>query len=93
MVCDTALVAEFQRDSLGIGEADGDVQSPRVYADGRKIVVTGTEGAEVCLYDIMGRRMVTRQEEGGHVVIDVIGSGVYLVRVGEYPARRVVVVR
>ena len=62
------------------------------------IVVEGAEGYVVNLYDAVGRLMKSsptpsHNGDGGRVIFDVSASGVYLVRVGELPARRIVVIR
>ena len=87
------LTAFFASDNgqTGIETADGDVTSPNIYADGGRIVVTGAEDEEVCLYDMMGRRLASRQGEDVH--FDVPAAGIYLVRIGDRAARKVVVVR
>lgn len=89
------LTAFFASDhgQTGIEDADGEADGPNVYADGGRIVVTGAEGEDVSMYDMMGRRIATRQEYNGPVVIEVPAAGTYLIRIGTHPARRVVVVR
>ena len=62
------------------------------------IVVEGAEEYVVNLYDAVGRLMKSsptpsHNGDGGRVIFDVPASGVYLVRVGELPARRIVVIR
>ncbi|MBQ9418244.1 MAG: T9SS type A sorting domain-containing protein [Bacteroidales bacterium] len=51
------------------------------------------EGADVVVYDAVGRPLATRREGTDQCVFDVSASGTYLVRVGNNPARRIVVVR
>lgn len=58
-----------------------------------QIVVEGAKGEKVWLYDAVGRRIATKQEEYAPIRFTVSASGAYLVKVGNYPARRVVVVR
>ena len=58
-----------------------------------RIVVEGANGMPVTIYDVAGRRIA--EQAGGNVEtaeFSVI-SGVYLVKVGAFPARRVVVTR
>lgn len=92
---DTIITAIFKsdNDTTGISEVAGEAQGPKVYADDGKIVVTGAEGEDVSMYDMMGRRIATRQEYNGPVVIEVPAAGTYLIRIGTHPARRVVIVR
>jgi hypothetical protein len=57
------------------------------------IVVEGAEGNPVYLYDVMGRLLATRRETAQEVLFDVPASGAYLVKIGDAPARRIVVRR
>ena len=72
----------------------GDVQTinAKIYQRDGKIVVEGAEGYPVTLYDAVGRRMDAKKEDGT-VELTVPTSGVYMVKVGDLPARRVVVIR
>lgn len=96
---DTSIIAYFSSGSNpnGIVNSDEYSQVHNVYADGGKIVVTGAEGEDVCLYDMMGHLLATRLGEGVHggtpLRFDVPASGVYLVRIGDRAARKVAVVR
>ena len=75
---DTVLTAYFEADStLGISDIATDII---IYSGNGCIVVEGTTD-EVYVYDIMGRRM--RNE--------ALPMGVYMVRIGERPTRKVVV--
>ena len=73
----------------------GDVQSidARIYTDEGQVVVEGTEGQTVTLFDAVGRIVSTRRENFSAVRFDIPTSGVYLVKIGNLPARRIVVVR
>ncbi len=76
-------------------EGIGDVQTiinAKIYQRDGKIVVEGAEGYPVTLYDAVGRRMDAKKEDGT-VELTVPTSGVYLVKIGDLPARRVVVIR
>ena len=53
----------------------------------------GVKGSIVMIYDVYGRMLATRRDEGGLLRFDVSSSGVYLVKVGDAPARRVVMIR
>ncbi|MGX8713094.1 MAG: leucine-rich repeat domain-containing protein [bacterium] len=66
----------------------------KIYQRDGNIVVEGAEGHDVGVFDVVGRMIsVKRREENGKIVFDVRTSGVYLVKVGDAPARRVVVIR
>ncbi len=73
---------------VGIGTvADDEV---RIHTEGGCIVVTGAEGGQVRVYDAVGRAV----ELGSTGLRTVpLPSGVYIVKVGNRPARRVVVVK
>ena len=80
------------------GEGIGDVKTidAKIYARDGQIVVEGAEGMPVMLYDAVGRLLVARREEthgDAPLRFDVPASGVYLVKVGDWPARRIVVLR
>ena len=76
-----------------------DVQtvSIRLYQRDGQIVVEDADGGvlpEVAVYDAVGRKMETGYAGGSSAWrFDVKASGVYLVKVGDRPARRIVVVR
>jgi len=57
----------------------------------------GSRALDVRVYDAVGRLLATRQGDGLHgdtpLRFDVPAAGVYLVRIGDRPARRVVVIR
>ncbi len=76
-------------------EGIGDVEAinAKVYSSQGQVVVEGAEGHPVTLIDAVGRQLATKREEYMPVRFDVPTSGTYLVKVGDYPARRVVVIR
>ena len=76
-------------------EGIGDVEAVNaiVYSHSGQIVVEGAEGHAVTLYDINGRLLATRQEEFAPLHFDVPASGTYMLRIGNLPARKVVVIR
>ena len=81
------LIGYFAGD-VGIDIADsGDINV--VVAEGR-ITVEGAEGETVRIYDMMGR-MVASVTTG--TAVRVPDSGVYLVKVGEAAAKKVIVLR
>ena len=71
--------------------ADG--EEVRVWSYNGRIHVAGAEGKEVCVYDMLGR-LVRRMQplESGKLEV-AVPAGVYLVRIGNLPARKVVVVK
>ncbi len=91
---DTHLVAYFASDN---GEDEGIEEATeervKLYQRNGQIVVAGAEGYTVCLYDVVGRLLATRRETAQEVLLDVPASGAYLVKIGDAPARRIVVRR
>lgn len=61
-----------------------------IYARGGRIIVENVNGMVVRVYDMMGRLVATASGETVSVPMPV---GVYLVKVGTLPARKVVVIR
>ena len=91
---DTHFVAFFASDN-GEDEDVEEVVENRVkcYQQSGQIVVEGTEGNNVMVYDLYGRVLATKRNEGSLLRFDVPATGTYLIRIGDAPARRVVVIR
>ena len=89
------------RDTNTIGYvAEGDgvretaAERANVYASDGQVVVEGVMEIPVTVYDAVGRVMQSAKgREGTTLRLDVPETGVYFVRVGNLPARRVVVVK
>ena len=82
VVQDTAIQAEFAEGSGTEGIDDLKADEPKVYSIDGRIVVEGATD-KVRVYDMMGR--LVRNES--------FPTGVYLVKIGNLPARRVVVLK
>ena len=67
--------------NLGIG--DPDANAVNIYTLGGRIIVDGAEGETVRIFDITGRSV---RNEALH-------TGVYIVKVGDRPARKIVVMK
>lgn len=80
VTADATYVAYFEAE-VGITDLDGSGDID-VWSMGGNIRVSGAEGMEVRVYDITGRR----------VGMEGLRGGVYMVKVGPLPARRVVVI-
>lgn len=65
----------------------------KVYTSYRQIVVENTNGNTVWIYDVSGRVLATKNDEDTPLHFDVPSSGAYLVKIGNHPARKVVVIR
>ncbi len=77
--------------SEGIGDVDA--MTAKVYASNGQIVVEGANGNIVTFYDVNGRVLATKRDEFAPLRFNAPASGTYLIKIGNYPARRVVVIR
>ena len=77
----------------GEGIEDVTLLNAKIYQRNGQIVVEGAEGYPVYLYDVVGRLLATKRETAQEVLLDVPASGAYLVKIGDAPARRIVVRR
>ena len=82
---DTVLTAYFVSEggTEGIEEVGEQESDVKVYTENGRIVVEGAEGETVRVLDMVGRPVGTHS----------LPAGVYMVRIGDLPARRVVVIR
>ena len=93
---DITLTAIFAADSSADGIDDIDLAGFTVTVRDGQIVVRfdGQTTDDVAAYDVAGRRIdAEHNATSGEVRLAVPATGVYLVRVGGYPARKVVVVK
>ncbi|MBO4752470.1 MAG: leucine-rich repeat domain-containing protein [Bacteroidales bacterium] len=82
----TAYFVSVGGGTEGIDEVDSD--KVKVYARGREIVIEGVESGDALVYDVMGRIVHKGLIDG---FIHVNAAGIYMVKVGEREARKVVV--
>lgn len=80
---DLDLIGYFVSDSGTEGIPDVDNDCFRIYSDNGCIVIEGAEGETTSIYDMMGRNIPNAN----------LPAGVYMVKIGNHPARRVVVIR
>ena len=93
---DTIYLPQYIHDTVYITQEgiDGaEAINAKVYSSQGQIVVEGADGHTVTLYDVNGRILATKQDDYTSQRFDALTSGVYLVKIGTLPARRVVVVR
>ncbi len=64
-----------------------------VGSDGCNITVKGAAGESVAVFDITGRQIVQKIDSNDIETFKVPAAGVYIVKVGNLPARKIVVVR
>ena len=75
----------------GIGDVDA--LNAKVYSSQGQIVVEGADGNMVTLYDVTGRVLATRRDEYAPLRFDAPASGAYMLKIGNLPARKVVLIR
>ena len=81
---DTILIALFEEGDDPTEGIDGiEAVNSKVYAEHGRIVVEGVEGETVSVFDIVGRQVKNSD----------LPAGVYLVKIGTLPTRKVVVIR
>ena len=101
---DTLYITEYIHDTIFITDTvyvevpvDGvdrvDVINAKVYVSEGQIVVEGAEGNDVMLFDVTGRMLDIKRDDYNMIRFEAPVSGSYLIKIGNHPARRVVVVR
>ncbi len=99
---DTVFVTNFYYDTVLVhdtiyiteqGINGAEELNAKVYTNRGQVVVEGSDDNMVWLYDITGRLLATEQDPFSPIHFDVPASGAYLVKIGNYPARKVVVIR
>lgn len=92
---DTVFVHDtiFIYDTIYVGVDEVETVNAKIYTSNGQIVVDGAECNTVWLYDVNGRVLATKHDEYSPLRFDVPASGAYLVKIGNHPARKVVVIR
>ena len=90
---DITLEAIFAADQPVNGIDENDMENVTIYSAESTIFVRGAEGKDVSVYDINGRTISSQMSVGETVEFRMAATGVYLVKVGDAPAKRVLVVR
>lgn len=85
------LTAYFASTTEGIDDIDD--AGIIVYARDYQIHIDEAFGEEVTVYTIDGRAIASLPKTTDHVAIPVTNTGVYIVKIGNHPARKIVVVR
>lgn len=80
---DTTFIAYFEADGGTEGIGGIEAVNAKVYAEHGRIVVEGVEGETVSVFDVAGRQVKNSD----------LHAGVYMVKIGSAPARKVVVTR
>ncbi len=87
---DVTLTAIFK---VKVGINDVDMNNVTIYSADTRIFVRGAEGYDVYVYDVNGRTIARQSNAADAIEFRMATTGVYLVKVGNAPAKRVIVVR
>ncbi|MCR4659061.1 MAG: hypothetical protein K5650_02060 [Bacteroidales bacterium] len=80
-------------DTAGVGIDEMTMLKVKMYVQGTDIVIENADNNRVRIYDAVGRMLAVKQDAVSPVRFPVATSGVYVVKVGNLPARKIVVVR
>lgn len=90
---DTELIAIFDEEGTqGIDDV-ANTDNIRIFSKYDRILIDGLDGQDVTIYTIDGRAIASLTRATEHVAIPVTTTGVYIVKIGDYPARKVVVIK
>ena len=87
--CDSIVTIHLSIGQVGINTVLLDRST--ILTQGRDIVVRGADNQQVCLFDMQGRLLNSNFAATGSCSFAAPAAGIYLIRVGQYPARKVIV--
>jgi hypothetical protein len=91
------ILSNIATNSGTVGIQDNNLSNINIFTRSGEIIIENASGKAVQVFDIMGRTVYetsnTYSSYEGQINIKVPNSGVYLVKVGEYPTKKVVVVK
>lgn len=93
---DTIYLPQYIHDTIYITQEDIDGtegSATKVYSSHGHVIVDGANGNTVTLYDVNGRMIATKHDEYAPLHFAVSTSGTYMLKIGNHPARKVVVIR
>ena len=82
----------YIRDST-TGIEDVSVINAKIYSSRSRIIVEGADGNSVMLFDMQGRLLSTKRDKYSVLEFEVPISGAYFVKIGNYKAKKVVVIK
>lgn len=89
---DIELTAIFEDENEGIDDVE--TINAKIYTHNGKIVVEATGVNDVWLYDESGRLIqAIKQSSNRTICFDAPASGTYMIKIGDYPACKVVVIK
>lgn len=90
---DTELMAIFEEEGTQWIDDVATTDNIRIFSKYDRILIDGLNGQDVTIYTIDGRAIASLPKATEHVAIPVTNTGVYIVKIGNHPARKVVVIR
>ena len=90
---DIELIAYFEKDAEPQAVEVADMDNVVIFSNDTRIIVRGAEGHDVTVFDVNGRMISRKLNAADEVEFRMAATGVYLVKVGNAPAKRVLVVR
>lgn len=75
------------------GIEDIEENDVHIYVEGQIVHISEIDGQDVTVYSIDGRTVASVTNAAGQCSIPVPATGVYMVKIGNHPARKVVVMR
>ncbi len=93
---DTVIIHDtiYIHDTIITGIGDVSVFNAKIYANNGELVVEGGLGEDVMLYDLTGRLVAIRRKCSSNIErFQFSTSGTYLVKIGNHPAKKVVVIK
>lgn len=90
---DTELMAIFEEEGTQWIDDVATTDNIRIFSKYDHILIDGLNGQDVTIYTIDGRVISSLPKATEHVAIPVTNTGVYIVKIGEHPAHKVVVIR
>lgn len=82
---------KYHEDCNGIDEADADDWS--ICPAGDCVAIRGAQGEAVYVFDVMGRQLYHTASAAEEVTVRVPCSGVYIVKVGGSPAKKITIIQ
>ncbi|MBR5776874.1 MAG: leucine-rich repeat domain-containing protein [Bacteroidales bacterium] len=83
----------YIHDTIFITDSSTATIDALVYSRDNKIIVEGANGNSVMLFDVNGRILATRKDEYLRLEFEVPISGAYFVKIGNFRAKKVVVIK
>ena len=83
----------YIHDTMHVSITDVETLQAKIYQRNGQVVVEGAGGNMVTFYDVNGRVLATKQDNDMPLCFDVPVAGTYIIKIGNHPARKVVVIR